>query len=299
MVLQATVRSRRIEFELNSSILPEDDSSSELSGIPVERKISYDWKHVVSIVISSLTILVLIIIWEAVTYFGLVQPLYLPSPEAVILKLWEASTTGYMDATLWQHLSASFTRIGLALVVAVIVAVPVGLTIGLNRTAKSILDPLIEFYRPVPPLAYLPLIVIWFGIGEFSKVLLIFLAVFAPIVVATAAGVSKVDPIRIRATQSLGGSRWQIIKFVVLPSALPDILTGVRIGLGTGWSTLVAAELVAATRGMGFMIQTASQFLNTDMVIAGILVIALVAYLLEIGLRYLQSKLTPWQGQTH
>ena len=161
------------------------------------------------------------------------------------------------------------------------------------------LDPLIEFYRPVPPLAYLPLIVIWFGIGEFSKVLLIFLAVFAPIVVATAAGVHKVDPVRVRVTQSLGGSRWQVIRHVVLPSALPDILTGLRIGLGTGWSTLVAAELIAATQGLGFMIQSASQFLVTDLVVAGILVIAVVAFILDAGLRRLQRRLAPWEGQTH
>lgn len=249
--------------------------------------------------VSGLTIAALIAIWELVTLFGLIPPLYLPSPQAVLRKLWDVSSTGYMDATLWQHLSSSLVRIGLALVSAVLFAVPVGLAIGLNRFAKSIIDPLIEFYRPVPPLAYLPLIVIWFGIGEFAKVFLIFLAVFAPIVVATAAGVQKVDPVRIRVTQSLGGSRWQVIRYVVLPSALPDILTGVRIGLGTGWSTLVAAELIAATQGLGFMIQSASQFLVTDLVITGILVIALIAYLLEIGLRQLQHKLAPWQGKTH
>lgn len=252
-----------------------------------------------SALITGFTVLVLILIWEVVTYFEWIAPLYLPSPQAVLIKLWEVSTTGYMDASLGQHLLASFTRIGLALLAAVLVAVPAGLAIGLSRIARAVLDPLIEFYRPVPPLAYLPLIVIWFGIGEFSKVLLIFLAVFAPIVVATAAGVRKVDPVRIRVTQSLGGSRWQIIRFVVIPSALPDVLTGIRIGLGTGWSTLVAAELIAATQGLGFMIQSASQFLITDLVIAGILVIALVAYLLEICLRWLQHKWVPWQGLSH
>jgi taurine transport system permease protein len=97
----------------------------------------------------------------------------------------------------------------------------------------------------------------------------------------------------------LGGTRWQVIRYIVIPSALPDVITGVRIGLGTGWSTLVAAELIAATRGLGFMIQSASQFMVTDLVIAGILVIALVAYLMEMGLRYLQRKLVPWQEQMH
>jgi taurine transport system permease protein len=249
-------------------------------------------------IISLITILKLLLIWFLVTEYGLIQPLYLPSPQAVIVKFVTLLSEGYMDATLWQHASASFARIGLALLFAVLLGIPTGLLIGINKVAYSALDPLIEFYRPVPPLAYLPLIVIWFGIGELSKVLLIFLAVFAPLVVATVSGVKSVDPIRIRAAQSLGANRLQIVRFIVLPSALPDILTGVRIGLGAGWSTLVAAELIAATQGLGFMIQSASQFLVTDLVVVGILIIAGIAYSLELGLRWLQQKLTPWQGKT-
>ena len=249
-----------------------------------------------SAAITAATIFGLLLIWEAIAWFELVPSLYLPGPQAVLLKLWDVSNSGYMGATLFQHLTASLARIGLALFAAVLLAVPVGLGIGLNRVARAILDPLVEFYRPVPPLAYLPLIVIWFGIGEFSKILLIFLAIFAPIVVSTAAGVRKVEPLWIRVTQSLGGNRWQIVRHIVLPSVFPDILTGIRIGLGVGWSTLVAAELIAATEGLGFMIQSASQFLITDLVMAGILVIALVAYALEICLRYLQRKLAPWRN---
>jgi taurine transport system permease protein len=249
--------------------------------------------------LSVLTLLFVLGLWTLVTHLGWIAPLYLPSPQDVARKLVEVSTQGYMDATLWQHLLASLTRMGLALLGAVLLAVPTGLAMGLSARTQSVLDPIIEFYRPVPPLAYLPLIVIWFGIGEFSKVLLIFLAVFAPVVVATAAGVRKVDPVRVRVTQSLGGSRLQVIRYVIVPSALPDILTGLRIGLGTGWSTLVAAELIAATQGLGFMIQSASQFLVTDLVVAGILVIAVVAFSLEVSLRALQRKLAPWEGQTH
>ncbi len=249
--------------------------------------------------ITSITILVLLLTWEVITFFEWIQPLYLPSPQAVIYKLWDVATEGYMDSTLGQHLIASLMRIGLALLIAIIIAIPVGLAIGLSTTARAIFDPLIEFYRPVPPLAYLPLIVIWFGIGELSKVLLIFLAIFAPIVVSTAAGVLRIDKVRIRMAQSLGGNRWQIVRYIIIPSVLPDILTGIRIGLGAGWSTLVAAELIAATQGLGYMIQSASQFLITDLVIAGISVIAIIAYVLEILLRYLQKKLVPWQGLSH
>jgi len=249
--------------------------------------------------ISVLTLIVLLTTWWAATAGQWIDPLFLPPPAAVLEKGWLLMTKGYMDSTLWQHLGASLQRIGLALVIAVLTAIPVGIAIGHNRIARGIFDPLIEFYRPIPPLAYLPLIVIWCGIGEFSKVLLIYLAIFAPIAISTATGVRTVDPTKLRAAQSLGATRWQLIRHVILPSALPEILTGVRIGLGVGWSTLVAAELIAATSGLGFMVQSAAQFLVTDVVVLGILVIALIAFAMEMGLRALQRKLVPWHGQSH
>ncbi|MEW9680521.1 taurine ABC transporter permease TauC [Pseudomonas sp. TE50-2] len=249
--------------------------------------------------ISALTLASLLLVWWLVTAAGWIEPLFLPSPADILAKGWTLLTQGYMDASLWQHLGASLGRIGLALLAATLTAIPVGIAIGYNRVARGILDPLIEFYRPIPPLAYLPLIVIWCGIGELSKVLLIYLAIFAPIAIATATGVRTVDPAKLRAAQSLGASKIQLIRHVILPSALPDILTGIRIGLGVGWSTLVAAELIAATSGLGFMVQSAAQFLVTDVVVLGILLIALIAFALEMGLRALQRKLVPWHGQSH
>lgn len=247
--------------------------------------------------LGGISVATLLLAWWGITAAGLVPALFLPSPQAVLAKFQLAATQGFMDATLWQHLAASLQRIVLALLAAVCLGIPVGVLMGVNRVARGLLDPLIEFYRPIPPLAYLPLIVIWCGIGELSKVLLIFLAIFAPIVIATAYGVRHVSPSRIQAAQSLGASRSQLLRWVILPAALPDILTGLRIGLGTGWSTLVAAELVAATRGLGFMVQSAAQFLVTDMVLLGIAVIAIIAFALELGLRWLQRRLSPWHGQ--
>ncbi|UBM25182.1 taurine ABC transporter permease TauC [Pseudomonas sp. p1(2021b)] len=249
--------------------------------------------------ISALTLATLLLAWWLVTAAGWIEPLFLPSPADILAKAWTLFTQGYMDASLWQHLGASLGRIGLALAAAILSAIPIGIAIGHNRVARGILDPLIEFYRPIPPLAYLPLIVIWCGIGELSKVLLIYLAIFAPIAIATATGVRTVDPAKLRAAQSLGATRAQLVRHVILPSALPDILTGIRIGLGVGWSTLVAAELIAATSGLGFMVQSAAQFLVTDVVVLGILLIALIAFALEMGLRALQRKLVPWHGQSH
>ncbi|WP_063914449.1 taurine ABC transporter permease TauC [Pseudomonas sp. p21] len=249
--------------------------------------------------ISTLTLASLLLAWWLVTAAGWIEPLFLPSPADILSKAGTLLTQGYMDASLWQHLGASLGRIGVALLAATFTAIPVGIAIGYNRVARGILDPLIEFYRPIPPLAYLPLIVIWCGIGELSKVLLIYLAIFAPIAIATATGVRTVDPAKLRAAQSLGATKAQLIRHVILPSALPDILTGIRIGLGVGWSTLVAAELIAATSGLGFMVQSAAQFLVTDVVVLGILLIALIAFALEMSLRALQRKLVPWHGQSH
>ncbi|HBE9182163.1 TPA: taurine ABC transporter permease TauC [Serratia fonticola] len=250
-----------------------------------------------SLKLSTATLLVLLAVWWAVTALQLISPLFLPAPQQVLHQLVViASPQGFMDATLWQHLAASLGRILVALLAAVVIGVPVGIAMGLSETVRGLLDPLIEIYRPVPPLAYLPLMVIWFGIGETSKILLFYLAIFAPVTLSTVAGVRSVAQVRIRAAQALGANRWQLLRFVVLPSALPEILTGIRIGLGVGWSTLVAAELIAATRGLGFMVQSAGEFLATDVVIAGISVIAIIAFGLELGLRALQRRLTPWHG---
>lgn len=264
------------------------------------RRLAWRWRWPLSrqLTIGFATLGVLLALWWAVTALQLIAPLFLPPPGAVLHKLLTiAGPQGFMDATLWQHLAASLTRILIALAAATLIGIPVGIAMGLSPTVRGIFDPLIELYRPIPPLAYLPLMVIWFGIGETSKILLIYLAIFAPVAMSALAGVKSVQQVRLRAAQSLGASRAQILWFVILPGALPEILTGLRIGLGVGWSTLVAAELIAATRGLGFMVQSAGEFLATDVVLAGIAVIAIIAFVLELGLRALQRRLTPWHGE--
>ena len=265
---------------------------------PRTRALKRRWPLSRHLTLSIATLAVLLVIWWAVAAAHWVSPLFLPPPGQVLNKLLTiASPQGFMDATLWQHLAASLGRIVVALLAATLIGIPVGIAMGLSPTVRGILDPLIELYRPVPPLAYLPLMVIWFGIGETSKILLIYLAIFAPVAMSTLAGVKSAQQVRIRAAQSLGANRAQVLWLVILPGALPEILTGLRIGLGVGWSTLVAAELIAATRGLGFMVQSAGEFLATDVVLAGIAVIAIIAFSLELGLRALQRRLTPWHGE--
>jgi taurine transport system permease protein len=168
---------------------------------------------------------------------------------------------------------------------------------GMSRIFRGIFDPPIEFYRPIPPLAYLPLIIIWFGIGETSKVLLIYLACFAPMALSTRAGVRSVSIEQIHAAYSLGATHFQVIRYVVLRAALPEILTGMRIGIGFGWTTLVAAEMVAAAAGLGYMILNASEFLVTDVVVMGIIVIGVIALLSDLLMRAIERRLVPWKGK--
>lgn len=235
--------------------------------------------------------------WALVSRLGLVTPLFLPSPQDVWAQLIAVTTDGYANATLGEHLAASLFRIVTAGVIAAATAIPLGLAMGLNRWAKGLADPIIEFYWPLPPLAYLPLMIIWLGIGETSKIMLLTLAMFAPICLSAQAGVRGLPSERVNAALALGGTRWQIFRTVVLPSALPEILTGLRIAIGVGWSTLVAAELIAATRGIGYMIMSAAQFLATDVVFVGIGVIAAFAFLFSLGMRLLERWLVPWQAR--
>lgn len=243
------------------------------------------------------TFLAVLGIWSLASAFGWASPVFLPAPGRVWSALVRVATEGYANATLLQHVGASLWRVMAALVCTMLIGVPVGLLIATSRIGRGILDPIIEFIRPLPPLAYLPLIIIWCGIGEPSKVLVIGLAMLAPIVISTVSGVKAATEGQIRAAQSFGASRWQVLTEVMLPASLPSIFTGMRIALGAGWTTLVASELVAATRGLGYMIQSAAQFLVTDMVIAGILVISALATISEISLRAIERRYLPWIGK--
>ncbi len=248
--------------------------------------------------ISIGTAVVLIAAWWAVSEARLVPHLFLPTPREVFDAAVSFYQDGYANASMAEHVSASLARILIAAAIAIALGVPVGLFMGLSRWAKGVFDAPIEFYWPLPPLAYLPLMIIWLGIGEASKIALLTMAMFAPIAIAAQAGVRSVSLERVNAALSLGATRLQLLREVVLPSALPEILTGTRIAIGVGWSTLVAAELIAATRGVGHFVMSASQFLATDYVFVGIGVIAISAFAFSFAMRALERWLVPWKGQS-
>ncbi|MDR2297682.1 MAG: ABC transporter permease subunit [Comamonas sp.] len=250
-----------------------------------------------SVGISIVTVIILLALWFAATNLGWVKPLFLPSPQAVFQQFYEYLTGQANDKPLWQHFSASLLRVTVAFWLAFLVAVPLGIAMGMSRVARGIFDPPIEFYRPLPPLAYLPLIIIWFGIDETPKILLIFLSCFAPLALAARSGMRSAAQEQINAAYSMGASYFQVIRHVILPAALPDILVGMRIAIGFGWTTLVAAEMVAANVGLGQMVLNASNFLRTDIVIMGIIVIGMIAYIFDLFMRWIEKCLVPWKGR--
>jgi taurine transport system permease protein len=250
-----------------------------------------------SVAISVLTVIGLLLLWWLVTRAGWIRPLFLPSPSAVLAQFQEVATDGFGGSTLLEHALWSLYRVFAAFLLACATAIPIGIAMGVSRIFRGIFDPPIEFYRPIPPLAYLPLTIIWFGIGDLGKIVLIYLAVFAPLALNARAGVRSVSIEQIHAAYSMGASRLQVIRHVILPAALPEILTGMRIGIGFGWTTLVAAEMVAATAGLGYMVLNAAEFLVTDVVIMGIVVIGVLAYLFDLLMRKVERTLVPWKGR--
>ena len=247
--------------------------------------------------LSLASILGIIFVWWLVTTMGWVKPLFLPSPQAVLRKFLDVWSNGFTNTPFLEHVGVSAARVFGAFLLACLIGIPLGIAMGMSPVVRGIFDPPLEFYRPIPPLAYLPLMIIWFGIGETSKVLLIFLSVLAPVALGARSGVKSAAIEQIHAAYSFGASRWQVMLQVILPSALPEILTAMRIGIGFGWTTLVAAEMVAATKGLGYMVLTASQFLQTSTVIMGIIVIAIIAYAFDLLMRFVERRLVPWKGR--
>jgi taurine transport system permease protein len=225
------------------------------------------------------------------------DPVYLPPPEAVVARFWEISTEGYRGFSLWEHLGYSLFRVIGGFFFGALIGIPLGYAMGLNGWFRGWFDPIVEFMRPVPPLALIPLVIIWFGIGETGKIILLFLAALWIMAIAARSGVSGVRITKVHAAYSLGASKWQIMRHVIIPNSLPDIFTGARVAMGVCWGTVVAAELVAASQGAGMMIMVASKFTLTDIVIMGIILIGVIGFGIDMLMRAAERALVPWKGK--
>jgi len=225
------------------------------------------------------------------------DPVYLPPPEAVVDRFFEIMTEGYRGFSLWEHLGYSLFRVIGGFFFGALLGIPLGYAMGLNGWFRGWFDPIVEFMRPVPPLALIPLVIIWFGIGEVGKIILLFLAALWIMAIAARSGVSGVRITKVHAAYSLGASKWQIMRHVIIPNSLPDIFTGARVAMGVCWGTVVAAELVAAEAGAGMMIMVASKFQLTDIVIMGIILIGVIGFGIDMLMRWIERRLVPWKGK--
>lgn len=204
---------------------------------------------------------------------------------------------GFRDVSLWEHTSTSLWRIIQGMFWGIVIGVPIGFAMGLSSRARGFFDTPVELFRPIPPLALLPLFILWFGIGDATaRNLLIFASVWI-MIIAARAGVRTVNLSKVRAAYSLGASKVQILRKVILPNALPEIFTGIRVALGVSWGTLVAAELVGTSTGLGAMIFAARPFFRIDIIVVGVVIISTIGVLMDFSMRLLETRLIPWRGK--
>jgi ABC-type nitrate/sulfonate/bicarbonate transport system permease component len=213
----------------------------------------------------------------------------LPLPWAVARHFREIAASG----ELFTHMAASLSRVFSAWCLAGAVAIPLGLAMGRLGRFERIMDPLVELIRPISPLAWIPLAILWFGIGEAGKVFVVFVGTFFPTLISTVAGAKRVDPVLVQAGQVLGcADRASLFRKVVLPAALPNIITGLRISFGTGWASIIAAELVAARSGLGYLIANGMEILRADRVLVGMAVIGVLGVTFDSLFRFIQRRIS-------
>ncbi|WP_370641194.1 ABC transporter permease [Nereida sp. MMG025] len=225
------------------------------------------------------------------------EDIWLPAPNAVAERLVTLWQDGYQNVTLAEHLSYSLFRVIVGFLLGALIGIPLGYAMGLSNWFRGWFDPIVEFMRPVPPLALIPLVIIWFGIGEQGKIILLFLAALWIMAIGARSGVSGVKISKVHAAYSLGASKVQILRHVIIPNSLPEIFTAARVAMGVCWGTVVAAELVAAEKGVGKMIVAASKFQATDIVLTGIILIGIIGFGIDVLMRLMEKWLVPWKGK--
>jgi NitT/TauT family transport system permease protein len=255
------------------------------------------WAQMRYPLVGAATVIVLLGTWALITNLFKISPMTLPSPQLMARSFMNMLTDGYAGKPLWDHVLASLTRTLIGLLGGIACAVPIGLLMGYSRIVNASLMPLFGFIRPIPPIAFIPLVILWFGIGEFSKILLIFAASFNYTVLASAAGMRAVPEQLIRAGTNLGLTPWQLFTSVMLPAAMPQIFTGIKISIAVSWAVVVAAELIAAQAGLGFIIEDAGTFFRTPEVLIGVFIIGAIGLLFEIAITAVERRVLHWQSK--
>lgn len=239
----------------------------------------------------------LLLLWVVLTESGAVSDVFLPSPGELWGAATELVTDGYKDRSLIDHIGLSLMRVGTGFGLGAVVGTALGLAMGWQGWIDAIFAPFVEFLRPLPQLAYLVLLIVWLGIGEAPRIVLLFLAALPVAAVAARDGVRRVSLTRVAAARTLGASEWQVFRHVVIPSALPEMLIGARLALGIVYATLIASEIIAGASGIGWMIVDAGRFLRSDIVFVGVIVIGLMGLALDHLMVLAERRIVHWAGR--
>lgn len=249
---------------------------------------------------------VILVLWQLLSQSGIIKPVILPSPVAIVERLWTylmpaqsfAESAGASDwiwsSELLSDLVASMRRVIFGFAVGAGLALPLGLLMGTDRRFEAYLNPVVQFLRPIPPIAYIPLAILWFGLGDPPAIFLISIGAFFPVLINTITGVRNVDSIYVRAATNLGANRMTMFRRVILPAATPYVLTGMRIGIGTAFIVVIVAEMIAVNSGLGYRILEAREYMWSDKVIAGMIAIGLLGLAIDVGVNRVNNHLLRW-----
>lgn len=241
-------------------------------------------------------LLAVLMLWHLLTaVWGVIPPMRFPMPLEVAGALQQIAAEGYSNGRLHQHVLTSVLLVTMGFVVASGVGVTLGLAMGASRTVEAVVNPVFLLLRPIPPLAWIPLAIVWLGLGNSAKMMVIFFAAFVPSVINSYAGVRQIDKPVFEAAAMLGVKGWRYWREVLVPGALPSIFTGLRLSLQASWTTLVAAELVGAVMGLGQILNQASQDIYPAMIVVGMISVALCGWLMTQGLGWLEGRVMPWR----
>jgi len=236
---------------------------------------------------------VILLVWELVARLEWVDTLFLPAPSKIFTYFGEM----ILNFEILKHTGSSLGRVTIGFGLAVATAIPLGILMGWFKLIDTIVDPVVELIRPVSPIAILPLAILWFGIGDASKIFIIWLSCMFPTLIATYTAVKGLDRSFIYAAASLGANQWEILRTVAVPAAMPQIFAGIRISVGVGLIVIISSEMVAARHGLGYMILTAQQTFNVEEIFVGIIVIGLLGFCADQGLRYMKQRIMPWHRE--
>ncbi|MDM8547957.1 ABC transporter permease [Candidatus Venteria ishoeyi] len=241
--------------------------------------------------LSSVSFSLLILLWAIITYFGDFSEQIFPNPFLVLASGVEL----FNDGTLLKHVVASLYRVTIGFYLAVILGIPLGIVLGRKYLVRQLINPIIQFLRPISPLAWIPLAMLWFGIGDQPAIFLIFLSSFFPLVVATTMAVNRINPVYFHVAANFNFSQQEVIKKIIIPAILPEVLTALRLTIAIAWLVVVAAEMIAVQSGLGYLILDARNALRMDIVMVGMIVIGMIGVLLDlIMLRLAKNDAIGW-----